>query len=209
MSPTPSPIEFWFDLSSPYAYFGALKIDAVAARHGRRVAWRPFLLGVVYQLTGMKPLPDQPLRGAYARRDWERLGRLHGEPFVLPANFPMRTQAAARMIYAVEAQSPGHAPTFSKALLQAAFGKGVEIARLEVAADIGSSVGLDPAKLAAAAEAAEWKNALRQRCDEALAKGVFGSPFMIVDGEPFWGADRLPMLDLWLEQGSWESADRR
>ena len=48
-----------------------------------------------------------------------------------------------------------------------------------------------------------WKDALRARTDEALAKGVFGAPFVIVDGEGFWGSDRLAMVEQWLQRGGW------
>ena len=68
-------LEFWFDFSSPYAYFGALDIEALAAKHKRRVLWRPFLLGAAFKTTGMQPLINMPMRGDYARRDWARLAR--------------------------------------------------------------------------------------------------------------------------------------
>lgn len=196
-------MEFWFDLSSPYAYFAAEEVEAVASRHCRRVAWRPFLLGVAYQRTGMKPLTDQDLRGVYAQRDWARLARLRGLPFMLPARFPMRTQGAARMVYAVEAEHPGQGAALSRGLLRAAFGQGAEIDEVEVAAQVGLGISLDPARLVSAAGDPYWKAVLRDRCDEAIEKGVFGSPFFIVDGEPFWGADRLPMVDQWLARGGW------
>jgi 2-hydroxychromene-2-carboxylate isomerase len=196
-------VEFWFDLSSPYAYFAMHAIDGLAARHGRTVLWRPFLLGVAYQVTGMQPLTAQNLRGDYARRDWLRLARLQGVPFVLPEDFPMRTQAAARMVYAIGAEDPERAAALVRALFRAAFGEGAEIGRAEIAADVGTALGLDRAELLAVADDPRWKAALRERCDEAVSKGIFGSPFVIVDGEPFWGADRLPMVDLWLTRGGW------
>ena len=201
--PAAAPIEFWFDLSSPYAYFAALEIEALGARRGRAVAWRPFLLGVSYQTTGMKPLPDQPMRGDYAARDWRRIARLRGVPFVLPSRFPMRTQGAARMVCAVEAADPRRAGALARRLFEAAFGAGAQIDEPEVAAALGAEIGLDAATLLAAASAPLWKDALRARCAEAVARGVFGAPFVLVDGEPFWGADRLPMVELWLERGGW------
>ncbi|HEX6102775.1 MAG TPA: DsbA family protein, partial [Alphaproteobacteria bacterium] len=78
-----APIEFWFDFSSPYGYFGSRRIEGIAARHGRTVRWRPFLLGVLFQTTGQSPLLNQPVRGPYARRDIERTSRLYGVPFRL------------------------------------------------------------------------------------------------------------------------------
>lgn len=196
-------MEFWFDLSSPYAYFASQEVEAVACRHGRQVVWRPFLLGVAYQRTGMKPLTDQDLRGTYSQRDWARLGRMGELPFVLPARFPMRTQGAARMIYAVEAEDRGQSARLSRALLTAAFQRGAQIDDVDVAAEVGAELSLDSARLVSAAGDPHWKAVLRDRCAEALGKGVFGSPFFIVDGEPFWGSDRLPMVEQWLARGGW------
>jgi 2-hydroxychromene-2-carboxylate isomerase len=199
----PEPLEFWFDLSSPYAYFAALEIDALGERRGREVAWRPFLLGVSYQTTGMKPLSEQPMRGAYAAKDWDRLARLNGRTFVPPARFPMRTQGAARMVYAVAADDPRAAKAFARRLLTSAFEAGRQIDEADVAAGVGAELGLDRDRLLAAASDPVWKAVLRARCAEAVGKGVFGSPFVIADGEPFWGADRLPLVDLWLQRGGW------
>lgn len=199
----PSVLEFWFDLSSPYAYFAAEEVEALAARHDRIVTWRPFLLGVAYQRTGMKPLTEQDLRGVYAARDWARLGRMRHLPFVLPARFPMRTQSAARMVYAVDAEDSALAARFATALFRAAFGAGAQIDEPPVAGEVGATLGLDFNRLLRFADDPHWKDVLRERCAGALDKGVFGSPFLVVDGEPFWGADRLPMVDQWLSRGGW------
>jgi 2-hydroxychromene-2-carboxylate isomerase len=196
-------LEFWFDLSSPYAYFAAIDIEAVVQAHGRRVAWRPFLLGVAYQTTGMKALPDQPLRGDYALRDWSRLARLKRVPFKLPARFPMRTQGAARMVYAAEQHEPDAAGSLAQLFLGAAFGSGRQIDHSKTPAQIAARAGFDGDLLLSAASDPHWKDVLRSRCDEAVQRGIFGSPFIIVDDEPFWGADRLPMVDRWLARGGW------
>jgi 2-hydroxychromene-2-carboxylate isomerase len=68
----PAPIDFYFEFSSPYGYLASLRIDDIAAKHGRKAVWRPFLLGVVFQITGHSPLTNQPLRGDYARLDFDR-----------------------------------------------------------------------------------------------------------------------------------------
>src|SRR3546814_10341238 len=89
----PTPIDFYFDFSSPYGYLASEQIEALAARHGRTVAWRPILLGVVFQQTGGQPLLDIPLKGGYARHDLARSARLLGLPFQLPASFPFPSVA--------------------------------------------------------------------------------------------------------------------
>ena len=68
-----APIEFWFDFRSGYAYFAAFEIDALGARHGREVLWRPYLLGVALERMGIRGLSSTPMKGDYARLDWQRL----------------------------------------------------------------------------------------------------------------------------------------
>lgn len=198
-----SPIEFWFDFSSPYGYFASHDIEALAARHGRGVAWRPFLLGAAFRTTSMAPLVDQPLRGEYARRDWQRLARLKGVPFYLPAVFPVSGVLASRIFYFVEATDVPTAVAFAKAAFDALFVDGRDISEPAAAMAIGSELGLDGEALVRAAATPEAKTTLRARTDEALERGIFGSPFFVVDGEPFWGSDRLAMLDEWLTRGGW------
>ena len=66
------PIDFYFDFSSPYGYFASTQIDALAAKFKREVTWRPFLLGVVFKVSGAKPLIELPLKGDYFKHDFER-----------------------------------------------------------------------------------------------------------------------------------------
>lgn len=200
---TADPIEFWFDFSSPYAYFAAHQIEPLAARHGRTVLWRPFLVGAALKLTGMVPLTQQPLRGDYALRDWDRLARLLDVPFAMPERFPIAGINTARAFYAVEAATPDLAPRFAVALLEGFFGHGADITQASVIAGIGSAMGLDGEVLAAATSDPHWKEALRARTDEAIAKGIFGVPFIRIGEEGFWGSDRLWMVERWLETGGW------
>lgn len=196
-------IEFWFDFTSPYAFFGALEIEALAAKHKRRVLWRPFLLGPAFKATGGQPLLDIPLRGDYARRDWARLARHAGIPFTLPASFPTGSVAAARAFYWLERERPDLLGRYVLAIFRAYFSEGREIHNVEAVIDIAASLGADRPTMAAALASPAIKDKLRAMTDEALARGVFGAPFIIVDGEPFWGADRLPMVDTWLQSGGW------
>lgn len=198
----PQPIQFYFDFSSPYAYFASHKIDALAASHKRSVTWRPFLVGAAMRVSGNAPLAEQPLKGDYAKHDWERLGRYMQAPWVLPAVFPVATHAAARAFYWIEDQKGQDAARlFAQAIFHAYFGLGRDIHPAETVADIASALGHDAEKLLAAVEGQELKQRLKDVNEAALSQGVFGSPFFIVDGEAFWGADRLWMVKHWLERG--------
>jgi 2-hydroxychromene-2-carboxylate isomerase len=198
-----TPIEFWFDFASPYAYFGALQVDDVAGRHDRDVVWRPFLLGAAFAATGMQPLTSMPIRGDYARHDWARFARGLSVPFRLPDKHPFAAVTVSRAFYVIGRTDAEAAIRFARHVFALTFGEGRDMTDRALILDIAVGVGVDVAALDAALDTAEVKQELRSRTDEAIARGIFGSPFFIVDGEPFWGADRLPMIDEWLTRGGW------
>ena len=200
---TAAPIDFYFDFSSPYGYLASLRIDGIAQKHGREVEWRPYLLGVVFQTTGQSPLTEQPLRGDYSRRDFERSARLQNAPFTMPDRFPIPTMAAARAYYWFYDQDAGRAKALAKALYHEFFGEGRDISSPEAVIAVAETLSLDGAALAEALQDPAVKERLKTETQAAMDRGAFGSPFIFVDGEPFWGADRLDQVDLWLEGGGW------
>jgi len=197
------PIDFYFDFASPYGYAASARIDAVAARHGREVRWRPTLLGVIFKLTGGQPLTEIPMKSDYARRDFARTLRLMGLPFTMPARFPFAAIAPSRAFYWIEDQDRGKAKMFAKAVYNATFGAGQDTSSPEAAAQLAAPLGFAPADVQAALQDAAVKDRLKAEVDASIAAGVFGSPFVIVDGEPFWGADRLDQVERWLATGGW------
>lgn len=198
-----APIDFYFDYSSPYGYFGSCRIEALAAKYGREVVWRPILLGAVFKVTGGQPLPTVPLKGDYARRDILRCARYYGIPLKIPSKFPVATQAPARATYWLWDRDPAKAKALAAALFRAYFVEDRDISSPEVTAEVAAGVGLDGEALRAALQEPAVKERVRAETDAALARGVFGSPFFIVDGEPFWGVDRMDQLERWLETGGW------
>ena len=192
----PAPIDFWFDFGSPYAWLAAHQVQGMAARTGRMVRWRPFLLGVVFRETGMAPLAEQKFRGDYGARDVARLARRLGLPFAsafAPAGVSL---ACSRVFYALP---DAEAPRFALAAMDAGFGLGRDVGNPEAAQALAASLGLDPSGSAGP----ETRTALRAATEEAIRSKIFGSPFFVADGEPFWGQDRLPMLEAWLTEGPW------
>jgi len=198
-----APIDFYFDFSSPYGYLASEQVDALAARHRRGVVWRPILLGVVFQQTGGQPLLNIPLKGGYARHDLARSARLVGLPFQLPPEFPFMSVAACRAFYWLDGQDPEKAVALAKVLYREAFGAGRRIDSGEAVVKAAESLGLDGGAMAEALNDAAVKQRLRDEVSAAISKGVFGSPLFVVDGEPFWGHDRLDQVDLWLQRGGW------
>ncbi|MFQ5937613.1 MAG: 2-hydroxychromene-2-carboxylate isomerase [Acidiferrobacterales bacterium] len=199
----PKPIDFYFDFSSPYGYIASHRIDAIAAKYDRTVAWRPYLLGAVFKVDGRGPLPGQPLVGDYALRDIARSARLYGVPFNMPARLPISGVNPSRAFYWLHDQDPQQAKALARALYAAFFVDGRDISEPEQIGDVAASMDIDRAAAIAALQDEKVKQRLREETEAAIARGAFGSPFVFVDDEPFWGNDRLDQVDCWLETGGW------
>lgn len=199
----PEPIEFYFELSSPFGYLGAMRIDEVAARHGRKVKWIPFLLGAVMKQVGTRPLVEYPIKGEYSKHDFARSTRRYGVPFKLPSQFPIAAIAPCRAVIWARGQGEGRDGELAKAYYRAFFQDDRDISDREVALDVASEQGFDRQAVAAGIADEDVKAELKDEVARGIERGVFGSPFFFVDGEPFWGADRLDMIEEWLEKGGW------
>jgi 2-hydroxychromene-2-carboxylate isomerase len=197
------PIDFYFDFSSPYGYIASHRIDAIAAKHDRSVIWRPYLMGVVFKINGRRPLPDQPLVGEYACRDFARSARLYGIPFKMPDRLPISGVAPSRAYYWLDDKDSEQAKALARALFSAYFVDNKDISDPEQVAGVAASLGIDGIAVTAALQDPAVKERLRKETDDAIARGVFGSPFILVDEEPFWGNDRLDQVDRWLATGGW------
>ena len=197
------PIDFYFEFSSPYGYIAAQVAEDFEKRVGRPMKWRPILLGPIFKVTGQAPLTEIPLKGAYAKRDFMRTARMHNVPYKQPSKFPIGTVAAARAFYWLDDQDPQKARQLAKALYTAYFVNDVDIGPAATVIEIAKSIGVDGAALATALEDPAVKERVKKEVDAAIAAEVFGSPFFIADGEPFWGVDRLPMLESWARRGGW------
>jgi len=198
-----APVDFYFEFSSPYGYIASQLADDFEKRVGRPLRWRPFLLGPVFKITGQPPLVEIPMKGEYSKHDFLRSARVHKVPYKQPAKFPIGTVAAMRAFYWLDDRDPAQARSLAKALYKAFFVDGIDISAPATVVDIAKSAGVDGAALAAALEDPALKERGKKEVDAAIAANVFGSPFFIVDGEPFWGVDRMPMLEEWIRTGGW------
>jgi 2-hydroxychromene-2-carboxylate isomerase len=197
------PIEFLFDFSSPYAYIAANRIEELGKKYGREVVWRPFLLGAMFQVNGQRPLKEQALKWDYSSLDLARIARLYDVPWKLPEKFPIATQAAGRAFYWINDQDVDLAKKFALAVYREYFAKGIDIRAKEFIAGIAAEMGLNEADCLVAMDDENYKQQLKDVTAEAIGRNVCGSPFFFIGREPFWGSDRLEMMDLWLEKGGW------
>ena len=197
------PIEFYFDFSSPYGYMASTKIDELGARYGREVIWRAILLGVAFKATGGQPLPAVPLKGDYSRRDFVRSAVFYDVPFKTPTHFPISGVAPCRAFYWVDRKDPERAIALAKALLRAYFVDDVNVSNAEDTIAVCVKQGFNADDVRAGIADPSIKELTKTEVDNAIARGVFGSPYVVIDGEPFWGMDRFDQVERWLAKGPW------
>ena len=197
------PILFYFDFLSPYGYLGSVAIERLAAKRGRTVEWRPILLGIsVIKVMGLKGLMDTPLKRDYVRRDLVRSATFLKFPFAR-ADRPMQPLAAARAFVWLNDRDPALAKRFAQAVYAAQWADGRDMSTVDAVAELGETLDVGGAELRAAVADDAVKRRLHDEVEAAIGAGVFGVPTFVVGGEMFWGVDRLPMLEAWLDTGGW------
>ena len=159
------------------------------------------LLGMVMKKTGLPLLLDVPVKGDYSKRDILRSARYYGVPFNFPTKFPLSAVTPSRAYYWLHGQDCQKARDFARAAFRAYWVDGRDISDMAVVLDIAAALGVDRDALSAGMVTPEIKERLKVETDTALAKGMCGAPYFVIDGEPFWGADRLPQIEKWLATG--------
>ncbi|HEY0062082.1 MAG TPA: 2-hydroxychromene-2-carboxylate isomerase [Telluria sp.] len=187
----PTPIHFWYDFGSNYSYLSVMRIEALAAKRGVPVVWRPFLLGPIFKAFGWdnSPFVLQKEKGAYVWKDMAREGKKYGLPFRQPTSFPRTAVQAARVALLGSQASWG--AEFSRRIMLLNFALDQEIGSDALVFAVLRDMGLPADALMAAARADEVKARLRDQVAEAHRLGVFGAPTFLVGEEMFWGNDRL------------------
>jgi 2-hydroxychromene-2-carboxylate isomerase len=198
----PTAIEFYFDFSSPYSYIASEQIEALAARTARPLQWRPILLGAVFKQSGGAPLTQvYGPKARYSIRDFARAAAFVGVPYRHPTTFPIGAVAASRAVLWLQREQLPRVAAYIHAVYRAFFVDDRNVGEATVALDVAQSLGIDAAQLAAGVQEDSIKNALRAQVEEAVARGVFGAPTIFVDGEMFWGHDRLEQVERWIAHG--------
>lgn len=187
----PATLEFWFDFGSNYSYLSVMRIEALARERHVAVAWKPFLLGVVFQALGWETSPFvlQKIKGDYAWRDMARQCDKYGLPWRQPATFP-RTALLPMRVALVGADQGWIAP-FAQRMMTMNFAADRDIDNAEAVGEVLQELGLDAGAILALALTQDNKLRLRRQTQQAQALNLFGAPSFISGGEPFWGNDRL------------------
>ncbi|MBF23105.1 DsbA family protein [Neopusillimonas maritima] len=196
-SPALGTIDFYFDYHSPWCYLAALRIEAVAARCGRSVVWKPLhLANLIEQIDGRRPLDANPAFVRWFKQDMQDWANLMGVRIAYHPNFPLRPSRALRA--SAYAQQQGCAPEFVKAVMKAYWSDNLDISDLQVLGQIGNEVGLESSKVVEAAGSEMFKRVIETNTQEAIARSVFGAPTFIVDDQLFWGNDRIDVMEMFL-----------
>jgi len=189
-----APIVLWFDFASPYAYFAIDAAERLAAAHERHIEWRPILVWAVLKAQSIPAPMDPPAKRAYFLADIARSALFHGVPYRTPSKFPLSSHAAARLYYAVAEEDRGRARALGRDLLSAYFVENIDISAPAGLTTIAASHGMTAEAARAALEGGIGRRRLSEAIEGAVASGVCGSPWFLVDGEAFFGADRLPQI---------------
>lgn len=198
-------VEFYFDFISPFGFFASLRIDALAARYGYRTRWNPMLIGVsVLKVMGMKPLLETPLKGSYILRDGNRYARREKIQLGRQIDAPMVDPRPAGRAYSwIRQHRSDRAKEFAQRVFAAYWLNGRDISDVSALDDIFSTLGLDQDEVQIGIRSDEAASLLRRNVEISLELGVFGSPYFIVAGEPFFGVEKMELLEEWLKSGGW------
>jgi 2-hydroxychromene-2-carboxylate isomerase len=188
-------LEFFYDFTSPYSYLASTQVEAVAARAGGALRWRPFLLGGVFKATGNRAPIETVAKGRHMWIDLERWARRLQVPIRRPRTFPVPTILALR---AALAAPPERLPAATHALFRAVWVDDREVGDPTVLAAVLGEVGLPGTALVAAAP--EQKAALTAQTQEAVDRGSFGAPTFFVGEQLFVGNDRLDFAEAALRE---------
>ncbi|MDB5858668.1 MAG: 2-hydroxychromene-2-carboxylate isomerase [Ramlibacter sp.] len=205
MAAPKTPVQFYFDFISPFGYFASLRIDELARRHGREVEWTSMLLGVsVLKVMGLPPIVELPLKGLYVINDAMRYARQHEVPFERPASSPTsRPVEAGRAFAWARELDPASAKRLAGRIFESYFVHCLDIAQDSVLGACVTASGLSWQAFKTARAEGRPADLLRRNVDDSIQRGVFGSPFFIVDGESFFGVEKLSVVEDWLATGGW------
>lgn len=190
--------EYYFAPNSPYAYLGHTRFVVLAKQYGVQVEIKPCDLGKVFSVSGGQPLAKRaPQRQAYRLLELQRWSDYLGLKLnPQPKFFPVPADAAAQLIIAAKlAHGTDAALTLSGAIMRAVWADEKNIADADTLAALAITCGHDGRELLKASETASVQSEYDRFTDEAIAANVFGSPWYVVDGEGFWGQDRLDFVE--------------
>ena len=182
-------IEFYFDYGSPFSYLADTQLPALARRNGAEIVYRPILLGGIFKATGNASPITIPAKGKYMMLELDRWARHYGVEIKMNPHFPFNTIRLMRGASA--ALQADRFAAYHPQMFRAVWSEGRNVGKEEVLREVLENSGVDPASI----DGDEIKSELRANTDQAVTRGAFGAPTFYVNGEIFWGNDRLDFVE--------------
>jgi 2-hydroxychromene-2-carboxylate isomerase len=190
-------LEFFYDCSSPWTYLAFSKIEEVARRHNAELVWRPILVGGVFNAVNpsvyeTRERPVKP-KARYYGKDLQDWAHLYGLKIGQPTVFPVNSVKAMRGAFVADEHNK--ISPYSRCVFEQYWGENRDISKDDVLRDVVRMVSLDEVEFFAKITSQDYKDKLKLNTDELIERGGFGSPTMFVDGDMFFGNDRLLLVE--------------
>lgn len=189
-------VDFYFDYLSPFAYFAALLLPGLCRQSEVQLRFRPVLFAALLDHWGQRGPAEIPPKAIHTFKLCVRFAALHRIPFRAPRFHPFVPLTALRVSLAEVAGD--EQPLVVRSFFEAGWAQGANLTDPSDLAAALDAAGLDGRPLVDRAAEPEVKRLLRSQTEQAIGRGVFGIPTMIVDDELFWGVDQLPFLERYL-----------
>ncbi len=196
----PTPIQFWFSIGSTYTYLTVARLPQIQAASELSFEWRPFSVRAIMVEQNNSPFRNKPIKAAYMWRDIERRGGKYGLAPNLPAPYPLKEFDLANRV-AVVGLREGWCAKYVQGAYRRWFVDSLEAGSEPNLSQSIAEAGQDAKRVIAAANSEAIVTAYDTATDEARRLGIFGAPTFIVDGEVFWGDDRLDDAIAWRLNG--------
>ncbi len=193
MSTMTKTVEFLFDFGSPTSFLAYKQLPKIAARHGARIIWTPILLGGVFKATGNTSPAMVPAKARYMNGDLARFAKRYGIVLNFNSHFPVNTLPLMRG--AVAYQSTPQFDIYVNAMFDAMWAHPRNLNDQNEITHVLKDIRIDPSDFLARIERADVKEKLKANTEGAVARGVFGAPTFFVNGEMFFGQDRLDFVE--------------
>ena len=186
-------VEFLFDFGSPTSYLAYKQLPKIASRHGARIVWTPILLGAVFKATGNSSPAMVPAKARYMNQDLARFAKRYGVVLNFNTHFPVNTLPLMRG--AVAYQQTNQFDLYVDAVFEAMWARPRNLNDQAEIAHVLHDIRIDAGDFLARIDRPEVKEKLKANTEGAVARGVFGAPTFFVDGEMFFGQDRLDFVE--------------
>jgi len=186
-------LDFWFDYSCPYAYLASTQVEALARRANAHLVMKPMLLGGVFRAVDTPQNLSEVLIPQKARHnvmDMHRWAKHFGVALSMPNGHPFRTVEALRATLVA-----GIDPRVVHGFYRAYWIEGRRPSDRATIASVLAEAGHDADRILARIDDPQVKDDLRKRTDEAIALGIFGAPSFVVEGNLYWGQDRMHFVE--------------